>query len=269
MATPFKLVRVPSLKTTADFRAHLATLGLDLKLDDEIISGDASPLLKTVTWGKRTIGNRWAIHPMEGWDGTTTGGVTEPMIRRWHRFGLSGAKLIWGGEAMAVRPDGRANPNQLIINEENKAGIAKLRQTLIDAHREKFGRTDDLVIGFQLTHSGRFCRPHSKSWESRIAYRHPILDAKFNVKSDDQIVDRRPTSRNWSAITRTPRRSPPRSARTSSTSSIATVTCCTSSSAPAPGRENTAAVLRTARACCGRLSRPFARSRPSSALACA
>ena len=189
MSTPFKLVRVAALKTVADFRAHLQSLNLDLGMDDEIVQGEASPLLKKLSWKGRTIGNRWAIHPMEGWDGTTTGGVTEPMIRRWHRFGESGAKLIWGGEAMAVRPDGRANMNQLIINEENKAGIAGLRETLIKAHQTKFGKTDDLVIGFQLTHSGRFCRPNDKKrWESRIAYRHPILDAKFNVTSDDQIL---------------------------------------------------------------------------------
>lgn len=189
MATPFKLVRVPSLKTVADFRAHLQNLNLDLGLDDVILAGSESPLLRKAAWNGRTIGNRWAIHPMEGWDGTTTGGVTEPMIRRWHRFGESGAKLIWGGEAMAVRPDGRANMNQLIINAGNKAGIAQLRETLIAAHREKFGTADDLVIGFQLTHSGRFCRPNDKKrWESRIAYRHPILDAKFNVTSDDQVL---------------------------------------------------------------------------------
>jgi NADPH2 dehydrogenase len=187
--TPFKLVRIPSLKTVAAFRDHLASLQLDLKLDEEIVQGDASPLRQKISWQGRMIGNRWAIHPMEGWDGTTTGGVTEPMIRRWKRFGDSGAKLIWGGEAMAVRPDGRANMNQLIINRENQAGIAQLRETLLGAHREKFGTTDDLVIGFQLTHSGRFCRPHDKKrWESRIAYRHPILDAKFNVTSDDQIL---------------------------------------------------------------------------------
>ena len=189
MSTPYKLVRIPSLKTPADFRAHLASLNLDLGFDEDILTGDASPLRSPLAWNGRSIGNRWAIHPMEGWDGTTTGGVTEPMIRRWQRFGYSGAKLIWGGEAMAVRPDGRANPNQIIINNENKSGIAQLRETLIAAHQEKYGRTDDLVIGFQLTHSGRFCRPHDKKrWESRIAYRHPILDAKFNVTSDDQIL---------------------------------------------------------------------------------
>jgi NADPH2 dehydrogenase len=189
MTTPYKLVRIPSLKTVEQFRSHLASLQLDLGMDDEIVQGDASPLLKKATWRGRTIGNRWAIHPMEGWDGTTRGGVTEPMIRRWQRFGESGAKLIWGGEAMAVQADGRANMNQLIINEENKAGIAQLREALIASHRAKFGATDDLMIGFQLTHSGRFCRPNDKKrWESRIAYRHPILDAKFNVTSDDQIL---------------------------------------------------------------------------------
>ena len=45
MSTPFKLVRVPSLKTVADFRAHVKSLGLDLGLDDDILQGDASPLV--------------------------------------------------------------------------------------------------------------------------------------------------------------------------------------------------------------------------------
>jgi 2,4-dienoyl-CoA reductase-like NADH-dependent reductase (Old Yellow Enzyme family) len=184
----YKITRIPSLKTVADFRSHLAGLGLDLHLDDTVTQGTDSPLNQPIAWKGRTIGNRQAIHPMEGWDGTTTGGITEPMIRRWQRFGESGAKLIWGGEAMAVRPDGRANPNQIIINAENKNGIAKLLATLKEAHLAKYGTVDDLIVGFQLTHSGRFCRPNDKKkWESRIAFRHPILDKKFNVTSDDQI----------------------------------------------------------------------------------
>ena len=89
---------------------------------------------------------------------------------------------------MAVRADGRANPNQLIISEQNKAGLAELRETLAKAHRERYGTTDDLVIGFQLTHSGRFCKPSDKNrMEPRVAYRHPILDRKFNVTSDAQV----------------------------------------------------------------------------------
>lgn len=192
MAEFLKLVRIPSLKTVADFRRHLDALRLPLPCDDGIVAGPESPLARPVdhvTVNGKRIGNRIVVQPMEGWDGTTTGGVTEEMIRRWHRFGESGAKLIFGGEAMAVRADGRANPNQIILSEDNKAGLARLRETLVAAHRERHGTADDLVIGFQLTHSGRFCRPQDKKrWESRVAYRHPLLDAKFNVTSDAQIL---------------------------------------------------------------------------------
>lgn len=192
MSEPRKLTRIPSLKTAADFKAHLKSLGLDLPCDDSIIKGAESPLTKPVENivinGKR-IGNRFAIQPMEGWDGTTTGGITDDMVRRWRRFGESGAKLIFGGEAMAVRPDGRANPNQLILSRENLPGIQKLREELITAHAARCGATDDLVIGFQLTHSGRFCRPaDKKKLEPRIAYRHPILDRKFGITSDTAVL---------------------------------------------------------------------------------
>lgn len=192
MSEPRKLVRIPSLKTPAEFRAHLASLGVDLPCDDAILTGADSPLNRPVQQvainGKR-IGNRIAIHPMEGWDGTTTGGVTDDMRRRWRRFGESGAKLIFGGEAMAIRPDGRANPNQLILNRENLPGIRKLREELVAAHAARYGSTDDLVIGFQLTHSGRFCRPADKKrLEPQIAYRHPILDRKFGITSDESVL---------------------------------------------------------------------------------
>ena len=191
MPEAFKLVRIPSLKTVQDFRAHVASLGIELPCEDSIAAPGESPLaapVPGVTINGKSIGNRWAIHPMEGWDATTTGGVTAEVRRRWQRFGESGAKLIYGGEAMAVRPDGRANPNQLIISEANQPGLAELVTILKQAHRERHGTTDDLVIGFQLTHSGRFCKPHDKfRGEPRVAYRHPILDGKFGVTSDAQV----------------------------------------------------------------------------------
>jgi 2,4-dienoyl-CoA reductase-like NADH-dependent reductase (Old Yellow Enzyme family) len=176
------------LKTPEAFRSHVKSLGIDLQLEDAILTRPGSALTRPLAWKERTIGNRWAVHPMEGWDGTADGEVTESMLRRWKRFGESGAKLIWGGEAMAVRPDGRANPNQLLITEQNKAGIARLRESLIKAHQERYGRSDDLIIGFQLTHSGRFCRPAGKKRaEPRVAYRHPLLDHKTGVTDDSQI----------------------------------------------------------------------------------
>ncbi|HMY74262.1 MAG TPA: NADH:flavin oxidoreductase, partial [Blastocatellia bacterium] len=135
-----------------------------------------------------TIGNRFSILPMEGWDGTPDGKPSELTLRRWKHFGESGAKLIWGGEAVAVRHDGRANPNQLLSNNETVSELEKLRQVLLDAHREKCGTTDDLLVGLQLTHSGRFARPSDKKrLEPRILYRHPLLDKKFGITSDEAI----------------------------------------------------------------------------------
>jgi 2,4-dienoyl-CoA reductase-like NADH-dependent reductase (Old Yellow Enzyme family) len=192
MSNPPRLVRVPTLKTVDDFRRHLASLGVALPCDDTIHSGADSELARPVARlavNGKVIGNRWAVQPMEGWDGTATGGITEDMLRRWTRFGESGAKLICGGEAMAVRPDGRANPRQLILNEENKPGIAALREALVAAHKERFGGTNDLVIGFQLTHSGRFCRPRDKQrLEPRIAFRHPLLDPRSGITDDSAVL---------------------------------------------------------------------------------
>ena len=137
----------------------------------------------------RVIGNRYCIHPMEGWDGTPEGLPTEFTHRRWRNFGKSGAKLIWGGEAVAVRHDGRANPNQLRIDTDTLDGLAELRQTLVDAHQADFGRTDDLVVGLQLTHSGRFARPNVKTLlEPMILYHHPVLDPLFNVDPDLPVL---------------------------------------------------------------------------------
>jgi NADPH2 dehydrogenase len=76
----------------------------------------------------------------------------------------------------------------LISNDETAAELENLRKVLVDAHREKCGSADDLLIGLQLTHSGRFARPNDKKkLESRIVYRHPLLDKKFGITSDEAI----------------------------------------------------------------------------------
>jgi len=38
------------------------------------------------------VGNRVAIQPMEGWDGTADGNPSELTVRRWQRFGCSGRR---------------------------------------------------------------------------------------------------------------------------------------------------------------------------------
>jgi 2,4-dienoyl-CoA reductase-like NADH-dependent reductase (Old Yellow Enzyme family) len=125
---------------------------------------------------------------MEGWDATTDGKPTELVTRRWQRFGQSGAKLIWGGEAVAVRLDGRANPRQLVINKANAPDLGRLRESLIRAHAARWN-TDDLFIGLQLTHSGRFCRPtDNQRLEPRILYAHPLLNRKFGLPDNYPVM---------------------------------------------------------------------------------
>jgi len=174
--------RIAQLRTPELFRRYLAERDIALDFDAVLASGPHAPLARPHTVCGFTIGNRFCIHPMEGWDATTRGTPTDLVRRRWRRFGESGAKLIWGGEAVAVRPDGRANPNQLMLTADSMRGIDELRELLLQRHRELYGTTEDLVLGLQLTHSGRFARPEDKTrMEPWLLYEHPVLNAKFHV----------------------------------------------------------------------------------------
>ncbi|MEW5869909.1 MAG: NADH:flavin oxidoreductase [Chloroflexota bacterium] len=184
--------RMAQLRTPAQFAEHIRRLGLHLDFEVELQAAPESLLAQPYTLatrrGAQVLSNRWCALPMEGWDATTDGRPTELVARRWQRFGQSGAKLVWGCEAVAVRPDGRANPRQLVISAANLAGLAELRQALLQAHAARWP-TDDLFIGLQLTHSGRFCRPSAgKQAAARILYRHPLLDRKFGLPEDYPLM---------------------------------------------------------------------------------
>lgn len=83
------------MKSAGEFRAYAQSLHLDLPCDDAVLSAaEGSPLASPAKVDGFTIGNRWCIHPMEGWDCTVAGEPTETVVRRWEHFGQSGAKLI-------------------------------------------------------------------------------------------------------------------------------------------------------------------------------
>ncbi len=182
--------RLASLKTAVEFQNHQHALGLDLPFDENLQSGAGAALAQPRALRHGFMpGNRFCILPMEGWDGTREGLPTAATMRRWQRFGASGAKLIWGGEAVAVCHEGRANPQQLLINEKNLRALADLRETLVNAHRARFGNSDDLLVGLQLTHSGRFCKPNRNDrMEPHILYHHPLLDRKFGVDASQPLL---------------------------------------------------------------------------------
>jgi NADPH2 dehydrogenase len=186
--------RVASFKTPQGFRDYLAASGIALPFDDELEPARTSPLAAPLTIGDREIDNRFAILPMEGWDGTDAGEPSDLTTRRWRHFGESGASLIWGGEAVAVRHDGRANPQQLLLTASTAKSIEQLRTTLRSAHADRFGRpsSDRLYVGLQLTHSGRFAKSRTDHVpEPLVAYHHPWLDRRFpggvRVLTDDEL----------------------------------------------------------------------------------
>ena len=185
--TPF--LRPGAVRDVGTFQKRLRALGLSIPCDRELLSGGASPLTQPLDLGGIRLGNRFAIHPMEGWDGTAEGRPTDLTRRRWRNFGASGAKLVWGCEAVAVTHDGRANPNQLLFGPHAAADLARLRESLVEAHRASAGSDEGLLVGLQLTHSGRFSRPNSQARpEPRILYRHPLLDARLGIPGDFAVL---------------------------------------------------------------------------------
>ncbi len=189
--------QVKKLRSIGELADRLGELGVDLPMVAER-SPDGGPLADgfpvDLAGTPRLVGNRFAVLPMEGWDGTTDGLPTDLVGRRWQRFGSSGAKLIWGGEAVAVDPVGRANPNQLTIDTDRHGeALSNLRADLVSAHTEAVGPHNDLVIGLQLTHSGRFSRPDASGPAPIPGGPHPVLDRRLPpdrpspVISDDQL----------------------------------------------------------------------------------
>lgn len=165
-------------RTLEAFRERLGELGLDFGLAS--VPSPPGPLAQPQVLFGRTLTNRFCAQPMEGWDGTSTGGPGPHTLRRWRNFGRSGASLVWGGEAFAVSPDGRANPNQLCLHEDSERGLAQLLGELRAGRAEVGGDPAAMLVGLQLTHSGRFARPDGPP-QPRLAHWHPLLGRKYGL----------------------------------------------------------------------------------------
>ncbi len=180
-------------RTVEAFRAHLRGLDPAFDCGDEL-RGPDGPLAWPLAVFGREVSNRFAILPMEGWDAHRDGSPSELTRRRWRRFGLSGAKLVWGGEAVAVVPEGRANPNQLFVDgnqlDDCVGWLAGLRQEVLAGHDESGIGGERPVIGLQLTHSGRLSRPDPPPAGPRPlrAQVHPVLDVRLGEAAARPLV---------------------------------------------------------------------------------
>ena len=65
------MTRYFTYRSLDDLRTDIDARGVDVTLTE-----DLSPLLQPATIAGRTVGNRMAVHPMEGCDGTLAGSRT-------------------------------------------------------------------------------------------------------------------------------------------------------------------------------------------------
>ena len=166
------MARYFKYRTAADLAADAAGRGVPLELADDL-APLFEPLDVPVPGGApRRLGNRLAVQPMEGCDGTPDGRPGELTHRRYRRFGAGGAKLIWG-EATAVCDEGRMNPRQLWLADHSAGEIEAMLAGCRAAHRESCGDDSDLLVGLQLTHSGRY-----SFRKPLVPVRDPLLDPR-------------------------------------------------------------------------------------------
>ena len=147
-------------------------------------------MAQSITIGGRTLNNRWAVHPMEGWDATNDGRPSADTLRRWYNFGLSGSALIWGGEAYAVCPEGRANPNQLHQGSNNDL-LGTMTSLISELRRGQAASgiaSEETFVGLQLTHSGRWARPTSAGADPLTMFRDDFLDERVGIIDDSCLL---------------------------------------------------------------------------------
>lgn len=169
-------------KTLDEVKAQAEKLGAVLPFAE-----NTDVLRESFSLPGHTLANRMAIHPMEGCDGTFDGKPDEQTILRYDRFARSGAGLIWL-EAVAVCQEGRANPRQLWMNEENldaiKALVERIKETTVKEH----GFAPLIIM--QATHSGRYSKPQGTP-APIIAYNNPLFEKENPIPKERIITDDR------------------------------------------------------------------------------
>ncbi len=167
-------------------KAKCKELGVDIPIEES--PEKAKKILsEPMTIGRHHIPNRCLIHPMEGFDSEPDGSPSELSYRRYRRWAQGRAGIIWF-EATSVVPEGRSNPHQFWIHENNIDKFANLVDTTKRLAKEKYGQEHQPICVLQLTHSGRYSNPNGNR-APIIAYHDKFLDPSIGISDDYPIVD--------------------------------------------------------------------------------
>ncbi|HRT89460.1 MAG TPA: hypothetical protein P5257_05005 [Bacteroidales bacterium] len=160
-----------------DLLSKAESLGLRLPFSDDI-----SPLLQPAALENKIIPNRFVVQPMEGYDSEADGTPSDLTRRRYMRYSSGGSGIVWF-EAIAVDPDGRSNPRQLMLTEKN-LGIYK---KLISGMRENHTGKHPQLLAAQITHSGRYSRPAGGN-APLVPSKNALLDrGNERILSDEEL----------------------------------------------------------------------------------
>ena len=170
--------KVFAYQTPDEVRAEAERTGAYIPLSE-----DVSNLSEPLSINGRTLRNRLVIQPMEGCDGTSDGAPGELTVRRYARFASGGAGLIWF-EAVAISPESRANPRQLMLTADNLDAFKQLLDGIRETSFKKNGFAPPMIM--QATHSGRYSKPVSAP-EPLIAYNSPPYE-KDSPLGENRIV---------------------------------------------------------------------------------
>ena len=159
------------------------------------VGADIAPSLAkpTRTAGVCRAGNRWCILPMEGWDGTLDGRpaeLTTPALaplrgeRRQGDLGRRGRR----------RPPGRpGQPQPTGHQREDTSATWRAAQSAVRRAPRAVRRAPTIVlVGLQLTHSGRYSRPTTA--RPRAADRLPPSGARSRASASRRPRRSSPTT---------------------------------------------------------------------------
>ena len=130
--------------------------------------------------GGKTIPNRIVLQPMEGCDCEPDGSPSDLTAEKYKKAAKSGAGTVWF-EANAVCPEGRTNPRQMMLTQNNLPVFQKLLSELREIAKNEHGISPVFIL--QLTHSGR------QSLRPMIAYRNPVYEERRPVGDDAVVTD--------------------------------------------------------------------------------